>query len=55
MQKNAGNETVNWHTKSMDELPKVPTIGLDDHQFAKDDVDTVVELADSCSQVVFEC
>ena len=39
--------------KSVDQLSKVSTLCMDDHQFTKDDFEIVGELSDVCARIVF--
>ena len=53
VQKHVWYITVNWHTNQWTSRKKL-LFCTDDHQFAKDDLETVGELADPCAQVVFD-
>ena len=55
-QKNALKDIVNWQKKKAYQLYKVATPCLvDDHNFKKEELETIWELSDVCSQLVFKC
>ena len=41
--------------KQADTLHKVSSLCLDDHQFKKEEMETVGELSEVCSQIVLRC
>ena len=56
MLKNALNDTVNWQLRKWQEqLYKVSNLCLDDHQFKKEELESVGELSEVCSQIVLKC
>ena len=54
--KNALSDTVNWQTRKWsNQLYKVSSLCLDDHQFKQDKLESVGELSEVCSQIVLKC
>ena len=54
MLKNALSDTVNWQTQ-VEELYKISSFCLDDHQFKQQELELVGELSGVCSQIVLTC
>ena len=54
MRKNVLKDIVNWPKKA-EELHKVSSPCLDDHHFKKEELDSVGELPEACSQIVLKC
>ena len=48
-------DTANWRTKKTEQLYKVRSLCLDDHQFKKVELESVAELSDVRTQVVLTC
>ena len=53
--KNALSDTSNWQTKKVEQLFKVSSPCVDDHQFKQEELETVGELSEVCSQFVLKC
>ena len=54
MQRNAWNDIVTWRTKTTQQLHKVATPCIDDHQFKEEEMGSVGELSKVCSQIVLK-
>ena len=54
MQRNAWKDIANWQTKTTQQLDKVATPWLDDHQY-KEEMGSVGDLSTVCSQIVLKC
>ena len=52
--KNALSDTVNWRTRKWSSCTKSQALGWDDHQFKQEELESVRELSQVCSQVVFK-
>ena len=52
--RNALNDVAKWQTKQSSNLYKSSTPCLDDHQFKKQELETVGELPKVCSQIVLK-
>ena len=50
---NALSDTVNWQT--VEQLYKISHPRLDDHQFTKEELESVAELPEIGSQIVLKC
>ena len=55
MLKNASRETVNWQTKKVEQLYKVSSPCLEDHQFKQEKLESSGGLSKVCSQMVLKC
>ena len=55
MLKNALSDTVNWAHKKIEQLYKVSTSCLDDHQLKQEELESVGELSEVCSHIVLTC
>ena len=55
IQINALNDIANWQTKTIEQLFKDPTSCLHDHQFKKEELETVGGLSKVYSQIVLKC
>ena len=55
MPRNVWNVIVNWHTRLLNNFKKVSTPCLDDHHFKEEELKSVEELSDVCSQIVLIC
>ena len=53
--KNALNDTVTLQIRKWEQLKKVSHPCLDDHQFKKEELESVAELSEVCSQIVLKC
>ena len=53
MLKTASSDTVNWQTRKWSNCTKFPC--LDDHQFKQEELESVGELSEVCSQIVLKC
>ena len=53
--KSASRDDVNWQTTKTEQLYKVSIPCFDDHNYKKEELDTVGELSDVCSQIVLKC
>ena len=54
MQRNVWSDTARWR-KTLQQLYKVITSCLDDHQFKEEELGSVGELTKVCSQIVLKC
>ena len=55
MFENALSDTASWQTKKVEQLYKVSSLCLDDHQFKQEELESVGELSQVCSQMVLKC
>ena len=55
MLQNALKEIASWRIKKTEQLYKVSRLCLDDHNFKKEELESVGELSKVCSQIVFTC
>ena len=55
MPRNAWNGIMSWQTKNAEQLYKVSTLCIDDHQVKEEELKSVGELSDECSQIVLKC
>ena len=55
MVENALSKIANWHTKKVEQLYKVTSLCLDDHQFKQEELESVGESSQVCSQIVLKC
>ena len=55
MQRNAWQDIANWRIKTTQQLYKVATPCMDDHQFEEEEIGSVGELSTVCSQIVLKC
>ena len=55
MPTNVWNVIVNWHTRLLKNFKKVSTPCLDDHHIKEEELKSVEELSDVCSQIVLIC
>ena len=55
MQKNVWSDIASWPTKQTQQLYKVTTPCLDDHQFQEEELGSVGDLSKVCSQIVLKC
>ena len=53
--KKALRGTAGWQTQKVEQLYKVSSPCLDDHQFKKEEFESVGELSNICSQTVLKC
>ena len=53
MPRSARKDTANW--QKVEQLYKVSSPCLDDHQFKKEELESVEELSEVCSQMVLKC
>ena len=53
--KNVWSDIASWPTKQTQQLYKVTTPCLDDHQFQEEELGSVGELSKVCSQIVLKC
>ena len=53
--KNAWNDIENWRIKKVEQLDKISAPYVDDRQFKKEELETVEELSNVCSQLVWKC
>ena len=49
------NDAVNWQTTKVEQLSKVSSLCLDDHQFKQEEFESVGELPEVFSQIVLKC
>ena len=54
MRRNASNDAANFGNKHIEQLCRVPTPGIDDHQFKEEELEMVGELSKVCSRVVLK-
>ena len=52
---NALKDISNWRTKKTQQLCKVSSPSLDDHQFKKRELESVREFLQECSKIVLKC
>ena len=52
---NSLSDIVNWQSKKTEQLYKVSSFCLDHHPFKQEELESVGELADVCSQMVLKC
>ena len=55
MQRNVSSGIASWRTKHPEQLYKVTTPCLDDHQFKEEELGSVGELSKVCSPIVLKC
>ena len=55
MQRNVWNDIVSWQTRRHQQLYKVSTPCIDDHHFKEEELKSVGELSQVCSQIVLTC
>ena len=55
MLKNALSDTANWQTRKWSSFTKVSSSCLDDHQFKQEQLESVGEMSEVCSQIVLKC
>ena len=55
MPRNAGNAIMSWQTRRLNTLCKVSTPCVDDHHFKEEEMKSVGELSQVCSQIVVKC
>ena len=55
MQRSVLNDTANWQPNSIEQLYEISKPRLDDHQFKKEELETVGELSKVCSRIVLKC
>ena len=54
MQRNVWSDIASWRTKTSQQLNKVTTPCLDDHQFKEEELGSVEEMSKACSQIVLK-
>ena len=55
MPRNVWNDIVSWRTKRLNNSTKYQTPCLDDHHFKEEELKSVGELSQVCSQNVLKC
>ena len=55
MQRSVWNDIVSWPTRRAQQLYKVSTLCIDDHHFKEEEMKSVGELSQVCSQIVLKC
>ena len=55
MPRNVWNDIVSWQTRRTEQLYKVSTPCIDDHHFKEEELKSVGELSNVCSQIVLKC
>ena len=55
MQRNVWNDIVSWRTKTTQQLYKVSTPSIYDHHFKEEEIKSVGESSQVCSQIVLKC
>ena len=55
MQRNVWNDIANWHNRTTQQVYKVATPCIDDHQFKEEETKSVGELSKVCAQIVLKC
>ena len=55
MLENALSDTASWQTKKVEQLYKVSSPCLDDHQFKLEELESVGGLTEVCSHIVLKC
>ena len=55
MQRSVSNDIVSCANKTTQQLYKVSTPCIDDHHFKEEEMKSVGELSNTCSQIVLKC
>ena len=55
IRRNAWKDTANWRTKATQQLYKVATPCIEDHQFKEEELGSVGEMSKVCPQIVLKC
>ena len=55
MRRNVWNDIVSWRTRRLNNFYKVSTPCIDDHHFKEEEMKSVGEVSQVCSQIVLKC